>query len=239
MIDTEERPEAVLKAIRRRDFIKKAAAGTAITALGGAVYVLVKHVGRCRYKDVPRDEWPRIPPGQEVIKLLKPMGGQPGDPNPRNWSLRVHGLVERELNIGFEELLAMPQTHQRSDVHCVTGWSVLDSEWHGVQLSHIAQLAGVPNRARHVIFEAAHGYTANVPIAEALKPNVLIAHRLYDVPLLRKHGGPVRSLVPELYFWKSAKWLTGVRFVEEDEPGFWENRGYHNHGNPWCEERYG
>ena len=92
--------------------------------------------------------------------------------------------------------------------------------------------------ARHVIFEAAHGYTANVPLAEALAPNVIVAHEHQGQLLAHANGGPVRSLVPDLYFWKSAKWLTGVRFVAKDEPGYWETRGYHNHADPWKEERY-
>ena len=90
-----------------------------------------------------------------------------------------------------------------------------------------------------MIFEAAHGYTANVPLAEATARNVLVTHQLNGRPFQRRHGAPVRGLVPDLYFWKSAKWLTGIRFVTRDEPGFWETRGYHNHADPWREERYG
>jgi DMSO/TMAO reductase YedYZ molybdopterin-dependent catalytic subunit len=90
-----------------------------------------------------------------------------------------------------------------------------------------------------VIFEAAHGYTANVPLREALGPQIMVVRELAGAPLPRAHGGPLRALVPHLYFWKSAKWLTGIRFVARDEPGYWETRGYHNHGDPWREERYG
>jgi DMSO/TMAO reductase YedYZ molybdopterin-dependent catalytic subunit len=93
--------------------------------------------------------------------------------------------------------------------------------------------------ARHVIFEAAHGYTSNVLLREALAPSVLLTHRYEGRPLARQHGGPVRGLVPDLYFWKSAKWLTGIRFVARDEPGYWETRGYHNHADPRRQERYG
>ena len=110
--------------------------------------------------------------------------------------------------------------------------------WKGVRLSELANRAKVKGSAHHVIFEAAHGYTANVPLDEALRPNVMIAHRLDGRPLPRKHGAPVRNVVPDLYFWKSAKWLTGIRFVTRDEPGYWERRGYNNHGDPWREERY-
>lgn len=185
------------------------------------------------------DGRPRIPPGQQLRPGLKDMGGQPGNPHPSDFVLRVHGAVKRPFELSYEELLALPRTEQECDVHCVTGWTVLDSHWTGVRLQELAEKAGVKSSARHVIFEAAHGYTANVPLAEALKPNVLVAYRYGGDPLSEAHGAPVRSLVPDLYFWKSAKWLTGIRFTEEDEPGYWEVRGYHNHGDPWLEERYG
>lgn len=182
---------------------------------------------------------PRLPPGQETLPTLRPMGGRQGNPSRKAWTLRVHGEVEHELVLSFDDLLAMPQTQVLCDVHCVTTWSMLDSRWDGVQVRKLAEVAGVKSSAKHVIFEAAHGYTANVPLAEALADNVLIAHRFMDQPLALAHGAPVRSLVPDLYFWKSSKWLTGVKFVSRDEPGYWEVRGYHNHGDPWKEERYG
>jgi DMSO/TMAO reductase YedYZ molybdopterin-dependent catalytic subunit len=116
---------------------------------------------------------------------------------------------------------------------------VLDSKWTGVRLAELAARAKPKASARHVIFEAAHGYTSNVPIREALAPEVLLAHKYEGSPLARSHGAPVRALVPNLYFWKSAKWITAVRFSAQDHPGYWETRGYHNHANPWSEERYG
>ena len=108
----------------------------------------------------------------------------------------------------------------------------------GVRVADLAAAAKVKPSAHHVVFEAAGGYTSNVPLREAIAPNVLIAHRLDGTPLARAHGAPVRAFVPDLYFWKSAKWLTGIRFVSADEPGYWETRGYHNHADPWREERY-
>jgi DMSO/TMAO reductase YedYZ molybdopterin-dependent catalytic subunit len=133
----------------------------------------------------------------------------------------------------------MPQVEQRCDVHCVTKWTVLNASFTGVRVADLAERAGVKPSARHVIFEAAWGYTSNVLLREALANNVLVAHRHEGRPLARQHGGPVRALVPDLYFWKSAKWLTGVRFSTRDEPGYWEVRGYHNHADPWREERNG
>jgi DMSO/TMAO reductase YedYZ molybdopterin-dependent catalytic subunit len=184
------------------------------------------------------DGRPRLPPGQRVIQALKPMGGEVGDPRPSNFKLQVHGEVEAPFSLTFAELLALPQTTLTTDVHCVTGWTVLGARFTGVRVQDLAKRARVKPSAHHVIFEAAHGYTSNVRLNEALAPNVLVAHRLDDTPLPRAHGAPVRALVPDLYFWKSAKWLTGIRFVSRDEPGYWETRGYNNHADPWREERY-
>ncbi|HET6613795.1 MAG TPA: molybdopterin-dependent oxidoreductase [Kofleriaceae bacterium] len=224
----------------RRAFIKKAAAGTAIVAFGGALYRLAGDdlTRAARAQKLP-DGRPRLPPGQRVIERLRPMGGQPGDPNPSAFHLKVHGEVERPLDLSFAELLALPQVVMIADVHCVTGWSVLGAKWKGVRVRELARRAGVKPTARYVIFEAAHGYTSNVPLREAMTPDVLVAHRIGGHPLPRRHGAPVRGLVPDLYFWKSPKWLTGIRFSTHDHPGYWETRGYHNHGDPWREQRYG
>ncbi|MDB4998439.1 MAG: Sulfite oxidase, partial [Myxococcaceae bacterium] len=143
------------------------------------------------------------------------------------------------FEIDFAELLRMPQIDQTCDVHCVTKWSLLDSKWTGVRVADLAARAKVKPSARYVIFEAAAGYTANIPLKDALKPNVLVAHRYEGQAIPRPHGPPVRALVPDLYFWKSAKWLTGISFASSDRPGYWETRGYHNHADPWREERYG
>jgi DMSO/TMAO reductase YedYZ molybdopterin-dependent catalytic subunit len=167
------------------------------------------------------------------------MGGEEGDPSPSSWRLRVHGEVENPFTIDFSSLLTLPQVEQPCDVHCVTKWSVLDAVFTGVRVADLAARAQVKPSAHHVIFEAAYGYTSNVLLREGLAPNVLLAHRLDGNPLPRAHGSPVRALVPDLYFWKSAKWLTGIRFSAEDQPGYWETRGYHNHADPWREERYG
>jgi DMSO/TMAO reductase YedYZ molybdopterin-dependent catalytic subunit len=236
-VGIEDYPE-LKQSLERRRFLKALAAGTAFVALGGGTYI-VAAADDPRAKQLRADGRVRLPPGQRIIDALKPMGGEPGDANPANFRLRVHGEVDNPLDIDFAALLAMPQTEQTCDVHCVTGWSLLDSKWTGVQVAHLAKLAKVRDAARFVVFEAAHGYTANVRRAEALAPNVLVAHKLAGNAIPRPHGPPVRSLVPDLYFWKSAKWLTGIRFVTTDRPGYWETRGYHNHADPWKEERYG
>ena len=224
--------------LERRRFLRAAAAGTVITALCGGTYVLAADDDP-RTKQKRADGRPRLPPGQRLISALKPMGGDPGDPSAGVFRLKVYGEVEAPYELDFAALLALPQTEQVCDVHCVTTWSAFDVPWTGVKVADLASKARVKSSARHVIFEAANDYTTNVRLSEALGPNVLIAHKIHGKPILRPHGPPARALVPELYFWKSAKWITAIRFVSADRPGFWETRGYNNHADPWLEERYG
>ena len=227
-----------LRGLARRRFIRLATSGTALAVLGG-YYLISDDLTRVAQAQTRQDGRPRLPPGQRVLKAWKPMGGEPGDPSLEHFQLKVQGEVEAPYTLSYAELLAMPQTTLAVDVHCVTGWSVMGAKVKGVLLSDLAARAKLKPSAHHVVFEAAHGYTSNVPLREALGPQVMVARELEGAPLPRAHGGPLRALVPELYFWKSAKWLTGVRFVARDEPGYWETRGYHNHGDPWREERYG
>jgi DMSO/TMAO reductase YedYZ molybdopterin-dependent catalytic subunit len=229
---------AVRQLLERRRFIRLAASGTALAVLGG-YYHLSDELTRVAQAQTLKDGRPRLPPGQRALKAWKPMGGEPGDPSLEHFRLRVSGEVEAPYTLTFPELLAMPQTALAVDVHCVTGWSVLGAKITGVLLKDLAARARVKPSARHVIFEAAHGYTSNVALRDALAPHVMVARELEGAALPRAHGGPVRAVVPHLYFWKSAKWLTGIRFVARDEPGYWETRGYHNHADPWREERYG
>lgn len=224
----------------RRIFLRGAMAGTAVIALGGATWVVAGEEDNRKARATLRpDGRPRLPPGQYLLGSMRDMGGSPGDASPGAYKLRVHGEVESPFEIDFASLLKMPQVDQTCDVHCVTKWTCLDTQWTGVRVAELAARAKPKPGARHVVFEAAHGYTANVPLREALAPSVLVAHRLGGQAIPRAHGAPVRVLVPDLYFWKSAKWLTGIRFVARDEPGYWETRGYHNHADPWKEERHG
>lgn len=234
------RPSAELeRLLSRRRFVEKAVNGSVIVALGGGLYAFSDELTRTASAETRKDGRRRVPPGQRVIEALKPMGGEPGDPNPARLRLRVHGEVAAPFELSFADLLALPQQDRKLDVHCVTGWSVLGARFQGVSLRTLAERARPKPSARFVVFEAAHGYTSNVPVREALADNVLVAHRLSGAALPRAHGGPLRAVVPDLYFWKSAKWLTGIRFVARDEPGYWETRGYHNHADPWREERHG
>lgn len=236
--DLDRYPE-LQKAWDRRQFIRSAAAGTALMALGGA---LVRLAGDDLSREARADKRPdgkhRLPPGQRALQQLRPMGGEEGDGDVRNFRLRVHGAVKSPFEIDYAALLKLPVVEKQADVHCVTGWSLIGGLWRGVQIATLAERAGVKPEARFVIFEAAHGYTANAPMKEATADTAMVTWRLNGKPFALEHGAPVRGLVPDLYFWKSAKWLTGIRFVKNDEPGYWENRGYNNHADPWKEERY-
>jgi DMSO/TMAO reductase YedYZ molybdopterin-dependent catalytic subunit len=250
-------PDAGLEARRledRRRFLRLAGAGTVVAALGGWYLLAEDERSQAARAERLPDGRSRLPPGQRVIEQLKPMGGWAGSPSKSSYRLRVHGAVEAPFELDFATLLgaampgaalpgdgslALPQTEQVSDVHCVTGWSRLGARWTGVRVAELVARAEPLASARHVVFEAAHGYTANVPLAVALADDSLVAHRYDGEPLAGKHGAPVRAVIPRLYFWKSAKWLTGIRVVERDDPGYWETRGYHNFADPWLEQRYG
>jgi DMSO/TMAO reductase YedYZ molybdopterin-dependent catalytic subunit len=220
----------------RRNFVREAAIGTTIVALGG-LYSFADSARGGEGETRP-DGRPRVPPGQRVLKALKPMGGEPGSALRQDFRIRISGEVEEPMELDFAQLSSIGLSELPLDVHCVTGWSVLGARFKGVRIADLAAKAKAKASARYVILEAAHGYTANVPIREALSPEALVAIDLDGQPLRSPHGAPVRAVVPDLYFWKSPKWLTGIRFVTRDEPGYWERRGYNNHGDPWREERY-
>ena len=170
--------------------------------------------------------------------MIQDMGGTPGTATAANWSLRVHGEVERPLVLSYQELLEMDQVDITCDVHCVTGWSLLDSRWSGVRLETIMEKVKPDRNAGYIIFEAAAGFTSNIPISDIRKQNVILAHSFDDEQLPGENGAPVRAIVPDRYFYKSAKWLEGIKITARDEPGYWETRGYSNSADPWKEERY-
>ncbi len=181
----------------------------------------------------------RLPPGQ------KPTDGWPVlsyGSTPRidlsTWKLSIGGLVEAPREFTWDEFMALPQTKITCDIHCVTRWSKFDSEFEGVLYRDIAALVQPKAEARFVLASCFGGYTTNLRIEDLDRDNVLLAHSHGGRPLETDHGGPLRLVVPHLYFWKSAKWVRGLRLVDENEPGFWESLGYNNHGDPWKEERY-
>jgi DMSO/TMAO reductase YedYZ molybdopterin-dependent catalytic subunit len=236
--DLDRYPELAERWDRRR-FLKTAATGTAVVAFGAWFARLAgDDLTRKAAAETRKDGKPRLPPGQRVLDHLKPMGGDEGDGDVRAFKLKVHGLCDKPFEVDYAALLKLPQVTKEADVHCVTGWSLVGGQFKGVQLSTLADLAGMKPEARYVILEAAHGYTANVPLKEAMADNAMVTYRFGGKPFSIDHGAPVRGLVPDLYFWKSPKWITGVRFQRDDEPGFWEVRGYNNHADPWREERY-
>jgi DMSO/TMAO reductase YedYZ molybdopterin-dependent catalytic subunit len=182
----------------------------------------------------------RLPPGQRVTRdwPVLDLGPQPAI-KPADWGLTVDGLVENPIRWGWDDFMAQPSFEDVSDIHCVTAWSRYDNLWQGVAATHLAALVKPKPEAHFVVFHSYDGYTTNVPRAAFEDADVLLAHAWEGKPIPREHGGPVRVILPKLYFWKSAKWVKRIEYVERDRSGFWEVRGYHNHGDPWEEERYG
>jgi DMSO/TMAO reductase YedYZ molybdopterin-dependent catalytic subunit len=180
-----------------------------------------------------------LPPGQREVKNwpVLDLGVQPDVPTTR-WRLDVDGLVEAPLSWSWADFRAEPQATIVSDIHCVTQWSRFNNTWEGVSTRHLLELIRPKPEARFVIQHSYDGYTTNVPLEAFAGDNVLLAARWEGKPISREHGGPVRLVLPKLYFWKSAKWLSKLEFTAEDKPGFWEVRGYHNYGDPWTEQRY-
>ena len=190
-----------------------------------------------RQEQVPKN---RVPPGQYVTADFPVLSAGPTPQvNLNEWTfaLQLNGWVLGEWT--WAEFQALPQTTIKTDIHCVTKWSKLDTTWQGVTFDNLLKavgLAGPP--APYIMVHCDGAYTTNVPVADLIDGQGMIATRYEGLPILPMHGGPARLLVPHLYFWKSAKWARKLRFMEEDEHGFWESFGYHNHGDPWKEQRY-
>ena len=182
----------------------------------------------------------RLPPGQRLVKTwpVLDLGSRPKF-STASWKLTVGGLVECPVTLDWTAFNRLKQSESVSDIHCVTAWSRYDNRWQGVSVADLLALVRPELEARHVIFQSYDGYTTNLPLAEFAAGDALLATHWEGEPLTAEHGGPVRIVVPQLYFWKSAKWVSEITFSAEDHPGFWEVRGYHNLGNPWEEQRYG
>jgi len=182
----------------------------------------------------------RLPPGQSLTQKFPVLTYGPNPKfDPETWDLRVFGEIENDLKWSWQEFLELPTVTLTTDIHCVTRWSKFDTTWEGVQFKHIAELAGMKSTTKHIIAHCDYGYTTNVPVEDMMEDNVLLAYKYEGEMLEPDHGGPLRTLVPKLYFWKSAKFLRALEFSPVDKPGFWENAGYHNYGDPFKEERYG
>ena len=188
--------------------------------------------------DTERED--RVPPGQKLTEKWPALHyGSVPDIDISKWEFFITGLVEKEVRLSYQEFLALPQVKVFSDIHCVTGWTKLDNLWEGVSADEIKKLTRILPEARFVMVHAAGGFTTNLTLDDFFQPDVLFAVKHDGKPLTPEHGYPLRLVVPRLYFWKSAKWVIGVEFMAEDKRGFWEENGYHNHGDPWLEERYG
>jgi DMSO/TMAO reductase YedYZ molybdopterin-dependent catalytic subunit len=182
---------------------------------------------------------PTVPPGQTVTSgfPILHVGDVPTF-DPATWRLRFFGLVAHPFELTWDELLGEPAVQWRGDIHCVTRWTKKDTLWRGVSFKRLVERAKPLPGVTHVVQHADNDYTTNLPLAAVLGDDVLVAYEFDGKPLEPIHGGPVRMLVPKLYFWKSAKWIKGIEFLDHDQRGFWEVRGYHNDGDPWKEERY-
>jgi DMSO/TMAO reductase YedYZ molybdopterin-dependent catalytic subunit len=187
-----------------------------------------------RRDDAPSD---RVPPGQYVTDDFPVLSAGPTPHTSlHDWDLAITGEMDGPRRWSWDEFRALPSEPVTVDIHCVTKWSKLDSEWEGVSLDTL--LDGVDTTAEYVVAFCDGGYTTNLPLEDLTEGKAWIAFAFDGEPLDPEHGGPARLLVPHLYFWKSAKWLRGLRLAATDEPGFWEQNGYHNYGDPWKEQRY-
>ena len=181
----------------------------------------------------------RLPPGQSLT-LKWPVLHYGSVPrfDPEKWNLRVYGQVQGPLTFSWNEFNALAKFEHTSDFHCVTTWSKLDLRWKGVRVSELLAMCEPAPDATHLLCHAYDGYSTNLSIAEALKPDVLLVHTVNGGPLPREHGGPVRMITPQLYAWKGAKWINRIELLRGDRPGFWEERGYSMTAYPWRNDRY-
>ncbi|MHB0773724.1 sulfite oxidase-like oxidoreductase [Bradyrhizobium sp. 5.13L] len=195
--------------------------------------------GRFLTGKITRPQDQRLPPGQHLTKdwPVLDLGVVPPVSQER-WRLDVYGAVETPVFWTFDEFTAQKQERFTSDIHCVTTWSRHDNEWEGLATRELLAACRPREDARFVVLHSYDGYTTNLALEDFAAEDALLAHSWSGKPLSEEHGGPVRLVVPHLYFWKSAKWLQAIEFLTEDAPGFWEVRGYHNRGDPWAEQRY-
>jgi DMSO/TMAO reductase YedYZ molybdopterin-dependent catalytic subunit len=180
----------------------------------------------------------RVPPGQHLAKGFPVLTyGQTPQVSTANWEFKVWGLaIPRTFT--WDDFMAMPQTNFTADFHCVTTWSKLDVQWTGVKVTDFMTQIQVDPRAVHIMEHCYGGYTTNIAMEDFWREENFFAHTLFGEMLSAEHGGPMRLIVPHLYAWKSAKWISGLEFLDHMELGFWERNGYHHRGEPFAEERY-
>jgi DMSO/TMAO reductase YedYZ molybdopterin-dependent catalytic subunit len=179
----------------------------------------------------------RLPPGQYLVEDFPVLSAGPTPYTPlEDWTFSISGDVSEPKTWSWEEFRALPSEDVRTDIHCVTKWSKLDTSWEGVSIDTL--LEDVEHDATHLLAFCDGGYTTNLPLEDVVDGKAWIALAYDGEDLEPEHGGPARLLVPHLYFWKSAKWIRGLQLMDHDEPGFWETYGYHIYGDPWREQRY-
>jgi DMSO/TMAO reductase YedYZ molybdopterin-dependent catalytic subunit len=181
----------------------------------------------------------RLPPGQYLTERFPVLHvGDVPTYAPGDWDLKIFGLVDKPFTINLDELKRMPAVTLLTDIHCVTKWSKFDTTWKGVRVRDLFERAGMQAGAAYIMGHAEHGYTANLPLGDVLLDESLVVYEYEGEEIEPIHGGPVRLLVPHLYFWKSPKWLRGLELRATDAPGFWEQNGYNMYGDPFLEQRF-
>ncbi|HOV50950.1 MAG TPA: sulfite oxidase-like oxidoreductase [Candidatus Cryosericum sp.] len=184
----------------------------------------------------------RVPPNQRVTDKFYTLTAEDiPSVDTTSFVFRFWGTVRKPVEVTWQELMALPRVEREADFHCVTGWSMLGTTWGGIVVRDLLAAVHVEPapEARFVMAHSVTDYTTNLPLEDLLAADTMLAWEWQGAPLPAEHGGPLRLLVPSLYAWKDAKWVNGLEFMTEDRPGFWEERGYHMHGDPWKEERYG
>lgn len=180
----------------------------------------------------------RVPPGQYLAKGFPVLSyGATPQVSKDDWVFKISGLAKAKT-LGWSDFMALPQHEFTADFHCVTRWSKLDVKWRGVKVSDFMNLVELEKKATHILQHCYGGYTTNLTLEDFLKEENFFAHTLDGELLPPDHGGPLRLVVPHLYAWKSAKWINGIEFCNQEKLGFWEKNGYHRRGEPWAEERY-
>jgi DMSO/TMAO reductase YedYZ molybdopterin-dependent catalytic subunit len=181
----------------------------------------------------------RLPPGQHLVRDWPVLDlGLTPQITPEAWSLRIYGAVQEAQTWDWPAYQALPQTSDISDIHCVTTWSRYDNEWSGVSTQTVLDAVRPTAEAAFVVLHGQDNYTTNLSLADFAAPGAMLVQSWQGKPLTAEHGGPVRLIVPHLYLWKSAKWLRRIQFCVGHSPGYWEQRGYHDRGDPWQEQRY-
>ncbi len=185
------------------------------------------------------DKADRLPPGQYLTDEFPVLSAGPTPHTAlEKWSFTIDGLVKQRASWSWQEFLKLPMQTFTVDISCVTKWTHLDMKWEGVSLDSLLEHVDLDRKAMYLTAFSDGGYTTNLPLPDVVNGQSFIALKYDGRPLAPEHGGPARMVVPHLYFWKSAKWIRGLHFMEQDKPGFWESAGYHRRGDPWKEERY-